>query len=259
MSEKYEMHEDLSICARCGGECCKESPCSYSPEDFGVSAELSVAEQIDIYRRVLKDGATVYTGFKLLTESGSGKTLGLLPLLTISERPEGIGALNIGTRKARCSKLTDNGCSFSFEDRPSHAKTFIPKLSESGERLCRNSVSGDEFSKKWCGSQEALRTVVEELSGKDFGELLVSEWTSRAKEIGYKVRTEGRIDESDEEVLELLELMEDPGLLVGMEYVETYKEQIDARAMQMKKIENHISEALRLLESVFGYEEPDEC
>ena len=114
--EKIE-YENKEICAECGGFCCKKCGCDYSVDDFD---DLSV----DAIQKLLEEGHVSIVSFQNFKEINGKMTCS--PYLYLRERNINRPAVDLLSMKTRCSSLTDTGCMYSLENRPSGGVNLIP-------------------------------------------------------------------------------------------------------------------------------------
>lgn len=110
--EKVINNENIEICKKCGGVCCKNYAGAYHPNDFGDNITYELLESametnniaIDWYE--MKDNEK---GFYLRPRHTDG------------------GKVD-PSWGAQCVNLTDNGCKLSFDERPYGCRTLIPNI-----------------------------------------------------------------------------------------------------------------------------------
>lgn len=132
-----------SMCAECGGECCKRCGCSYFAEDLDMNFE-NLQRKISS-RKISIDCLTHNENFVSLKEP-----VYYLRVSNINEKPIAIGALG------RCSRLTKTGCSLSYINRPSGGKLFVPFWSG-----CYPLYSQQEFIQSWIPHQKLLLELID--------------------------------------------------------------------------------------------------
>ena len=145
-------YEDKNICRECGGFCCKKSGCDYSPRDFD---DLSINK---LHEKLLEGNISIisYLEFK---RSGNGK-LYAEPFLYLRARNTDRDVVDLVSYKKRCSMLREDGCSYSFEDRPFGGRNLIP-----GKNRCIPEVDPYDIVMEWGRYQKVLHRLVKRLTG----------------------------------------------------------------------------------------------
>ena len=126
--------ENLEICSKCKGRCCKSMGCHYSPNDFkGISFEIlknKIEEgniSIDWWEgNPFNDDRDIQRAFFLRVRNVHS------PIIDPSWG-------------GRCKLLTDEGCSLPYKDRPKGGRELIPHESF----MCNLTYSKDECAKDW--------------------------------------------------------------------------------------------------------------
>lgn len=126
---KVDKIEHAEVCRKCGGWCCRKTPCAYLPSDFGEVPTLeALAEKVEIGRATLLR----LEGYekRILTS----KTLGR-PGLDIIEYDEWYENRGRMEWLRICAFLTKTGCSLELGERPSGGAMFVPQYVH-GVRAC---------------------------------------------------------------------------------------------------------------------------
>lgn len=150
-----EKIEDKNLCKTCGGVCCKKSGCDYYVEDFedlsmnGISKALengniSVVAALDFKR--IKGGKLI-----------------VVPLLYLRARNTEREVIDLLSMKTKCSMLTETGCAYDINKRPSGGAKFIP-MGKVGECYFKENPM-DEIL-KWNQYQNTLNRIVKRYTGK---------------------------------------------------------------------------------------------
>lgn len=148
-----EKVEDKSICAKCGGYCCKKCGCDYFVSDFE-------SMKIDYLINVLNEGRTSIVAFLNFRRLQNG-ILVCEPLLALRARNINRDVIDLLSFKTTCASLEENGCYFDLEHRPSGGSSLIP-----GENMtCHNSVDKLTELKKWQPYQKVLERIVKRFTG----------------------------------------------------------------------------------------------
>lgn len=147
-------YENKELCTSCGGKCCKRMGCELFPEDvikqYGAISKDSIRSlldtgdfSIDWYGNFSEKW---YRGFYI--------------------RARHIYAPKVDpSYGGRCVALTDTGCKFDFEHRPSGGKYLIPSVTN-----CVSNYNKKTIATMWepyfCILQDIVRELEEEL-GED--------------------------------------------------------------------------------------------
>ena len=146
------IYEDNDICRECGGFCCKKSVCDYSPKDFD---DLSINK---LHEKLLEGNISIisYLEFK---RSGNGK-LYAEPFLYLRARNVDRDVVDLVSYKKRCSMLKEDGCSYSFEERPFGGRNLIP-----GKSRCIPEIDPYDIVMEWGRYQKVLHRLVKRITG----------------------------------------------------------------------------------------------
>ena len=147
-------NENLRRCAKCGGKCCKKSGCDYWVSDFD---DLSYSGLL----KVLSEGnisIVAAADFMRIDDK-----LVFSPFLYLRARNNNRDVVDLISMKTRCSMLTDKGCSYSYEERPSGGKNLQPKKFFFGK--CRPIFSPRQKVLEWEPYQGVLRKIVKNYTG----------------------------------------------------------------------------------------------
>lgn len=151
--------EDKDKCAECGGFCCKKSGCDYYPEDF---TDLG----IESLTNILNEGNVSIVGAVEIKRLPNGKHAAN-NFLYLRARNVDRGPVDIFSLKKQCSMLTETGCSYDLEHRPSGGANLKPigLDSDSGIPLCRGDENPYVVMSYWAKYQNVLRKAVKRISG----------------------------------------------------------------------------------------------
>ena len=145
--------EDRTICAKCGGYCCKKSGCDYFVSDF-ESMKIGYLESI------LDTGRVSIIASFIFDRLPNNKLISV-PLLSLRARNINRGEIDLLSFKTTCASLEENGCHFSLEERPSGGSTLVP----SSDGLCHSNVDRLKELEKWQPYQSVLRRIVKRRTG----------------------------------------------------------------------------------------------
>ncbi len=146
-------------CSNCGGKCCKKSGCDYFVEDFEVINKASLMQLLDSGNVSIV--ATL--DFRLLADS----TLVCRPFLYLRVRNVERDVVDLFSFKRQCSMLSDTGCLYSPDKRPSGGLNLIPNEDNTKCRPERDIVT--EIA-KWEPYQNILGKLVKRYTGMSVDE-----------------------------------------------------------------------------------------
>lgn len=192
--------QNPSLCAECGGSCCKHNGCSYLPMDFqdlsfnGLKTELekgyiSIISQPVFYEKHVKI------------------------LLYVRTRNEGRPIVDFLTTKRACRLWTPNGCPFSIEDRPSLGIMCIPGY-ENGNLSCHPIVTDSILETLWYKHQKTLKALVSHFTGKTVQKVMQEQADALIRQIYTKQMSVGMISAEERELVFLMENLKNYGFIV---------------------------------------------
>lgn len=148
-----EKVEEKSICAKCGGFCCKKSGCDYFVSDFDNL-------KLDFLMGLLNTGKISVVASLDFQRLSNGK-LAYSQVLSLRARNINREVIDLLSFKTTCSQLTENGCSYDLSERPSGGATLIP-----GENMtCHSNIDRIAELKKWVPYQKVLERLVKRFTG----------------------------------------------------------------------------------------------
>ena len=113
------MIENIDICKKCGGRCCKKSGCDYIPKDFN---DLSTN---GLYEKLKEGNISIVATLKF--EKLPNGNIFANPFLYLRARNINRDIIDLLSMKTTCSQLTETGCRYNYEERPSIGKNLIPQ------------------------------------------------------------------------------------------------------------------------------------
>lgn len=126
-----ECFEDLEICAKCGGRCCKNKPGATLPEDFGAPNQKEMQCRIKVALKTGRwtidwwEGDPRYPNISLAKQwDNPKKYLHTARYIRPAEK-EKEGRLTDASWGGECTFLTDKGCEI-FDTRPSGCRGVKP-------------------------------------------------------------------------------------------------------------------------------------
>lgn len=153
-------NENLDICKKCGGYCCKKCGCDYAVEDFlEIKKDYLLSKLEEGYISIVS-----IQNFKILP---NGEMVNL-PFLYLRARNINRPVVDLLSMKTTCASLTDMGCQFDYEHRPMGGKNLVPV---EGMR-CYPREDAINIVKGWERYQNILEKIVKRLTGKSVDEKL---------------------------------------------------------------------------------------
>lgn len=183
-------YENKKLCQECGGLCCKKSGCDYFTTDFGNITKVKIIEALET------GNVSIVSAFKAIT-TYDGK-IGFIPLLYLRARNNDRDVIDLFSLKKECSMLTDTGCSYSLEERPSGGKNLIPG------HPCKPYLNPLEEMQKWKPYQSLLSKIVKRYTGKSVNEVLIDD----VEKVCYDILTNQVDGVSPLELIDMKETLE---------------------------------------------------
>lgn len=147
-----EINENTEVCKNCGGRCCKKSDCDYWPSDLPDKTYKGILKFLENG----KVSIVAMMNFKRINEK-----LCNFPFLYLRERNTGRDVVDLLSMKTPCSNLTEHGCSYTYEERPSGGKNLTP----SKDGLCYPKEDNLQKVLEWSPYQKQLEKIVKRYTG----------------------------------------------------------------------------------------------
>lgn len=147
-----EINENTEVCKNCGGRCCKKSGCDYWPSDLPDKTYKGILKFLEND----KVSIVAMMNFKRI----NGKLCNF-PFLYLRERNTGRDVVDLLSMKTPCSNLTEHGCSYTYEERPSGGKNLTP----SKDGLCYPKEDNLKKVLEWSPYQKQLEKIVKRYTG----------------------------------------------------------------------------------------------
>lgn len=147
-----EINENTEVCKNCGGRCCKKSGCDYWPSDLPDKTYKGILKFLEND----KVSIVAMMNFKRI----NGKLCNF-PFLYLRERNTGRDVVDLLSMKTPCSNLTEHGCSYTYEERPSGGKNLTP----SKDGLCYPKEDNLQKVLEWSPYQKQLEKIVKRYTG----------------------------------------------------------------------------------------------
>lgn len=157
--------QNKELCAECGGRCCKNAPCHYSPNDFKDLTFEGLKRVIDQkgYIAIMKIGMYEYDYYKEFCDQYYYYILRI-------KRHGDSNAFKIekNSKPTLCCLWTKKGCKLNFNQRPLGAKKLVPK-----ENLrCEQLYSLEQCMREWKPYTKTLRALYRYYKRKKFFDFL---------------------------------------------------------------------------------------
>ena len=147
-----EINENKEVCKNCGGRCCKKSGCDYWPSDLPDKTYKGILKFLENG----KVSIVAMMNFKRI----NGKLCNF-PFLYLRGRNTGRDVVDLLSMKTPCSNLTEHGCSYTYEERPSGGKNLTP----SKDGLCYPKEDNLQKVLEWSPYQKQLEKIVKRYTG----------------------------------------------------------------------------------------------
>jgi len=153
-----QVYENKEICAACGGRCCKKCGCDYAATDF---IDLGINNLFNI---LMEGRISIVSAFSL-ERLHNGKIF-LNPILFLRARNIDRPIVDLLSLKKTCSQLSDNGCSYTYENRPAGGRNLIPGADDT----CYPAISQLDIIRTWQSYQRPLSKLVKKITGNTVDE-----------------------------------------------------------------------------------------
>ncbi len=193
--------ENKEICKKCGGRCCKRSGCGYLPTDFEKLSFDYLKEQLDKGEISI---VAVFYGYKTDNE------ILIKPILHLRVRNVNRPIVDLLSKKTRCSMLSENGCKYSLDNRPTGGVLLI-----ANEDGCYNLLPEEVSIREWKKHQEVLKDLVTHYTSNSLEEELEIQIKQATEEIRNElilVQEVSKLSEEGRAILETLAML-DKGIL----------------------------------------------
>ncbi|MFV0484717.1 MAG: hypothetical protein ACK5MU_00590 [Candidatus Saccharimonadales bacterium] len=120
--KEAERNENADLCGRCGGQCCKATPCTYFPSDFGEILTMDA-----LLERIHAGKATLLRVEGCQSRVMTSRTRDHDGLDVISREEWVLNGRKIPYLR-ECALLTPTGCSLSLAERPSAGAMYVPRF-----------------------------------------------------------------------------------------------------------------------------------
>lgn len=145
--------ENLEICSKCKGKCCKAMGCHFSPDDFKDLSYEGLKKEMD------KGYISIDWWEGNPFDPDKRNEIPRAFFLRVRNRDAKIVDASWG---GACSLLSEKGCTLSYEERPKGGKELIPAVPK-----CIIKYSKDECAKEWYKYDDILRKLEDYYCNKD--------------------------------------------------------------------------------------------
>lgn len=160
-------NENKEFCRICGGKCCKNCGCAFSPRDF--KGEIT-KERLE---KLLKTGLVSLDWWdgdpSNITDSALNDTVEIAFFIRIRnlmlDHGNILAPIIDPSFGGKCSLLTNKGCKLSFEHRPLQAQALIPKPREIS---CEDGYNKRDCCIEWLKYDNILKEIYSEFYKYDF-------------------------------------------------------------------------------------------
>lgn len=194
-------YENKELCKSCGGRCCKKSGCDYFVSDFSLINKNEII-------KALETGNISIVSALMFSKGKAGQNV-VTPFLYLRARNIDRDIVDLFSMKRQCSMLTNTGCSYSLENRPSGGVNLIPDAN-----TCYPLLNPVEEIKKWAPYQGLLSKLVKRYTGKSVNEVLRENVT----EVFYEVLTKQFDGVDKREIDDILSQIDDLAICFSKEY-----------------------------------------
>ncbi|MBR2997448.1 MAG: hypothetical protein IKF37_00030 [Bacilli bacterium] len=138
------------LCKKCGGSCCKNYPCSFSPDDFVDINDFNYMKQI------------LDTGFFVIDSFIDYQNKKNTYFIRCRGSQDKKGIFNFNSPYGNeCLLLYDTGCIFDFYTRPTAGALLIPKSNKHGMGVCTNEYTYKKQKEDWEKHQDIMLKLIE--------------------------------------------------------------------------------------------------
>mgnify|MGYP001863978402 CR=1 FL=1 len=188
---------ESDLCRKCGGKCCKRNGCAYAIEDFAEITKKGIMQK-------LEHEASIRATFEI-------SNYGATPVLFLESRGKGKGPVNLFSLPTSCALLTDQGCLYKIEDRPTGGILLLPKEDEKHELCCEIDEHAQAILLKgWLKYQKLLNKLVKYYTGNTVDKQLSLDILAVIQVIGKKLESNLSLTEQEKTCIEPLPYFREP-------------------------------------------------
>jgi len=176
-------------CSECGGVCCKRCGCMYLPEDFASMEYEDLLKlinvgniSINIHIFDIFGTSLIYEKYGFYNAATYNKRLWSYYLYLRARNIDG-DIIDFFGGENTCSMLSDKGCKYSDNERPSLGLSLIPRKRKGEECVQPAYKYLYEIMYDWIKYQKVLEQIVIKIAGKTSIDLLAEK--SKLEPSGY--------------------------------------------------------------------------
>lgn len=154
--------ENLELCSKCKGKCCKAMGCHFSPDDFEDLSYEGLKKEID------KGYISIDWWEGNPFDPDNRREIPRAFFLRIRNRNSDVVNASWG---GICSLLTDKGCILSYNERPKGGRSLIPAVPE-----CRITYTKDQCARDWYKYNDILIKLEDHYYDKDIKNKLQTDY-----------------------------------------------------------------------------------
>lgn len=188
--------ENLELCSKCKGKCCKAMGCHFSPDDFEDLSFEGLKKEID------KGYISIDWWEGNPFDTDNRKEIPRAFFLRIRNRDSKIINPSWG---GVCSLLTDKGCILSYNKRPKGGRDLIPAVPE-----CRITYTKDQCARDWYKYNDILSELEDYYYDKDIKNTLQTDYeVPKVSDEDVKLDLDEISNNTIDYVLEMLKSLSD--------------------------------------------------
>lgn len=172
-------YKDESMCAKCGGACCKTVGCIYSIRQF--YDERTGLLKVKKIKEILKQGNVSIACQPINNFCGDAWTF----ILYLKARDEGADVIDILGKGGPCVNLLDSGCKLKENEKPLYGKTVKPTKIGGP---CEQTANARSFVYDCLLFHKELATVLEEYTGMEAEKYLLDRLVEDSKYLQKKIK-----------------------------------------------------------------------
>lgn len=188
--------ENIELCSKCKGKCCKSMGCHFSPDDFEDLSYKGLKKEID------KGYISIDWWEGNPFDSDKREYIPRALFLRIRNRNADVVNASWG---GVCSLLSDTGCTLSYDKRPKGGRDLIP-----AEPECKITYTKDQCARDWYKYDDILKRLEDCYYDRDIKNKLQTDYEVDKKLVeDIKLDLDAIADDTINTVLEMLKSLND--------------------------------------------------